>query len=527
MLYFGRLKSLTVIGVCLLGLLLALPNLFSKNQLESFPGFLPNKQINLGLDLQGGSYLLLQVELNVVVEQAYQDVLGELRQALRKDRIGYVSLRQTPEGVSFKLRKAEDLDNIRSLVRGVDNALEIDVNEATLTISATFDDKEKQRLELHALEQSIEIVRRRIDETGTNEPLIQRQGDDRILVQLPGVQDPERVKNLLGKTAKLTFHLVDQEIGAAARLGHIPKPGNVMMPSDDTDPLVGERYYELDRLAIITGEMLIDSQPTFQEGSPAVSFRFNTRGAKKFAETSQANVGRRFAIVLDGKVISAPVIREAILGGSGVISGSFTTETANDLSLLLRAGALPAPIQVIEERTVGPGLGADSIESGEKAGVIALLLVIGFMVLVYGRLGVIANIALFVNLCLVVGVLSALQATLTLPGIAGIVLTVGMAVDSNVLVYERIYEEIRRGLSKLKAVEAGYGNAMSSIIDANITTFIAAMALFMLGSGPVKGFAVTLTIGTISSVFTSLLVTRLIISYFFKRRKQHLLGFKD
>ena len=372
-----------------------------------------------------------------------------------------------------------------------------------------------------AVQQSIEIVRRRVDETGTREPTIQRQGDDRILVQLPGLDDPERIKRLLGKTAKMTFHLIDNRNSVeAAMVGRVP-PGSRLLSSDDVDSNGQSRMYLIRKRVMVSGDTLIDSQPSTdgRTNEPVVTFRFDTAGAKRFGLATSKNVGKLFAIVLDGKVISAPVIREPILGGSGQISGSFTFQSAQDLALLLRAGALPAPLTILEERSVGPGLGADSIAAGKIASILGMIAVLVFMAAAYGLFGFMADVALVVNMVLILGVLSFLQATLTLPGIAGIVLTIGMAVDANVLVFERIREEVRSGRTPISAVDTGYSRAFTTIMDANLTTLIAALLLYVFGSGPVRGFAVTLSIGIVTSMFTAIMLTRLLVVTWLRRTK--------
>jgi preprotein translocase subunit SecD len=371
-----------------------------------------------------------------------------------------------------------------------------------------------------AVDQSIEIIRRRIDETGVREPTIQRQGEERILVQLPGIDDPDRIKDLLKKTAKMTFHLIDETTSVTDALaGRVP-PGSVLMMSDQETDASGEPIpYVVRKRVVVGGDTLVSAQSSFQENQPVVSFRFDSIGTRKFGEVTQENVGQRLAIVLDGKVISAPVIREPILGGSGVISGRFTVQETIDLALLLRAGALPADLTILEERTVGPDLGADSIRAGEIAAAIGLLAVIFFMALYYGLFGLFSAVALILNLIIIVGLLSLLQATLTLPGIAGIVLTLGMAVDANVLIFERIREEARGGKTPVAAMDAGYRRALTTIIDANVTTLIAAILLYNFGSGPVKGFAVTLGIGIVTSMFTAMMVTRLLSVVWLRRRR--------
>jgi preprotein translocase subunit SecD len=366
------------------------------------------------------------------------------------------------------------------------------------------------------VQQSLEIVRRRIDETGTREPSVQRQGDRRIMVQLPGLRDPERIKRLLGKTAKLTFRFVDENVAADA--SRLP-PGTEVLTSDELDPYGKPRRYVVKKRVMVSGDTLTNAAATFQQGQPVVSFTFDSVGAKRFADATRDNVGKIFAIVLDNKVISAPVIREPILGGRGVISGHFTVQGAQDLALLLRAGALPAPLKILEERTVGPGLGADSIRAGKIASVLGMVAVVVFMALAYGLFGLFANVALLVNMVLILAALSGLQATLTLPGIAGIVLTIGMAVDANVLIFERIREEERAGRGPVTAIDAGYRRAMTTIVDSNLTTLIAAVLLFQFGTGPVKGFAVTLAIGLITSMFTAIMLTRLMVVTWLRRRR--------
>jgi protein-export membrane protein SecD len=398
-----------------------------------------------------------------------------------------------------------------------DNEVEVDIaadGAGTMRFRQAALDARRQQ----AVAQSIEIIRRRIDETGTKEPTIQRQGQDRILVQLPGVDNPEHVKTLLGRTAKLTFQLVDTSANPEdAKRGRLPAGDEVLPATDDRGGAPAQ--YVVRKRVMVGGDMLVDAQATFHDNEPVVSFKFDSVGARRFGDATRENVGKPFAIVLDNKVISAPVIREPILGGSGVISGSFTVQSASDLALLLRAGALPAPITVLEERTVGAELGADSIHAGTVASIVGVVLVAVFMVLFYGLFGIFADVALFFNLCLMLAALSLLGATLTLPGIAGIALTMGMAVDANVLIYERIREEIRGGRSLLSSLEAGFSRAFGTILDSHVTTLVAGILLYWLGSGPVKGFAVTLSIGVLTSLFSAILVTRLQIVTWVRRLK--------
>jgi protein-export membrane protein SecD len=519
MVHVPRWQIILVVAVLLLGVSFVSPNLVSRESAESLPGWLPNQQINLGLDLRGGSYLLLEVDIDEVFEEQIENIVDTVRVELRRARIGYIGLGTEADGIVFTLRDPSQRDRAREVLSSfVADALLLIDSDGTASI--TLSDQAKIERRNNVVAQSIEIVRLRLDETGTREPTIQRQGEDRILVQLPGVDDPERIKRLLGKTAKLTFRLVNHDVVP----GIDPVPaGSELLPSDDVDDLGNPRLEVVRKRVMVSGDNLTDAQATFQDGMPVVAFSFDSVGSQRFGKVSQENVGRRFAIVLDDRVISAPVIREAILGGRGIISGNFTVQGVQDLALLLRAGALPAPLTILEERTVGPGLGADSVRAGEIASVLGLIFVAVFMVAIYGLFGAMATLALFVNLVLIGGALSGLQATLTLPGIAGIVLTIGMAVDANVLIFERIREEARAGRGPVSAIDAGYKRALTTIIDSNLTTLIAALLLFYFGSGPVKGFAVTLTIGLITSMFTAIMVTRLMVVYWLRRERRQAL----
>lgn len=516
MLYVEPWKKYLIVAIAVWGLLYAMPNVLGKKTVlwmqSELPSFLPVQTINLGLDLRGGSHLLLEVDADAVIEEKLQLVLDQARGDLRKAKIGYTDLKLANGQVSFKPTDMAKMSEAKDLLKEMDRDLDISSSEGVLF--AQFSEEAAFQKKRAAMEQSIEIVRRRIDETGTREPSIQRQGDNRILVQLPGVDDPEQIKRLLGQTAKLTFRLVEDSSKGGSMGARVP-PGTERLPSVEDS----RQQWIVQKRVMVSGDSLVDAQASFQNGEPVVSFRFDSLGGRRFGEATRQNVGRPFAIILDDKVISAPVIREAILGGSGVISGHFTTQSANDLALLLRAGALPAPIKVIEERTVGPGLGADSIKAGEIACVAGLLLVMAFVVMAYGLFGIFANIALLFNMALIFAALSTLQATLTLPGIAGIVLTIGMAVDANVLIFERIREEVRQGRTMLSALDSGFNNALSAIMDANVTTLIAGFFLFIFGSGPIKGFAVTLMIGIVTSIFSALMITRLIVSLWTKYAK--------
>ncbi len=530
MLHFSRLKTLLILAITLVGVMFALPNVLPANVRASMPDWLPSNTVVLGLDLQGGSHLLLEVDGDALRRERAATARDEIRRVLRDLRIGYTGLGVTDSGAQVRLREAGDVERAVEALRatavpvGAGNVMggpgvnDIEVTSEGDRISVTLTQAGIAERVRSAVDQSIEIVRRRIDQLGTTEPNIARQGANRILVQVPGLDDPERLKALLGQTAQLTFRMVDQSMTAEQAIqGRPPAEADVLYSTDDP-PIP----YLIEQRVLVAGEDLIDAQPGFDQrtNEPVVTFRFNANGARRFATATQENVGRPFAIILDNEVISAPVIREPILGGSGQISGNFTVQGANDLSILLRAGALPAPLEVVEERTVGPGLGQDSIEAGEIAAVIGAVAVVVFMIAVYGLFGVFAVLAVVINIVLIFGVLSALGATLTLPGIAGIVLTVGMAVDSNVIIFERIRDEARDGRSAISALDFGFSRALGTILDSNITSLITAMILFALGgSGPVRGFAVTYGVGIIATVFTAYTLTRLVIATWVRMRR--------
>ncbi|MBN9006441.1 MAG: protein translocase subunit SecD [Rhizobiales bacterium] len=520
MLYFTRWKALAIILVAFVVCLCAVPNFFPEATVKSWPKW-AQRHLVLGLDLQGGSYLLLEVDSNYVKKEKLDQVRDDARKTLRDARIAYTGLGIKNGVVEVRISKEAEFQTALGKLRDLSQPLggllgsngqrSLEVSDAgggliRLTVpQAAVTDRIRQ-----SVEQSIQIVEKRVNELGTVEPLIQRQGSDRILVQVPGLQDPTRLKEILGKTAKMDFRMVDSSVPAdQAVQGRVPPDAEVLMSAQS--PKVP---YVVKKQVLVSGGDLTDAQPGFdpRTSEPIVTFRFNTNGARKFAHATTENVGQPFAIILDNEVISAPVIREPITGGSGQISGNFTVQQANDLAILLRAGALPAPLTIIEERTVGPGLGQDSIEKGELAAYVGSIMVIVFMLVTYRLFGVFANIAVAINVAMIFGVLSLLNATLTLPGIAGIVLTVGIAVDSNVLIYERIREEIRGGRPAISAIDAGFKRALATILDSNITTFIAAAVLFYIGTGPVRGFAVTLGVGIITTVFTAFEVTRLIVA---------------
>ncbi len=524
MLDFPPWKIWAIALTVLAGIVFAAPNFLSEQQAASLPGWAPSKQLNLGLDLRGGSHILLEADAADVrkarIETLEDIVRTELRQATG-GAIGYMDLSTRGGQISFTVRNPADIDRAVETMRGISRPvgqltaqrdLDVSLMDGNRVVIRPTDAGINAETDA-AMGQAVEVIRRRIDEMGTREPNIVRQGSTRIVVQVPGLENPEALKALLGKTAKLEFKLVDVEADAAqAAEGRAPA-GSQVVPNADGGVLVVKRR------ALITGDQLIDSQPSFQDGMPVVSFRFDSVGGKRFARATQENVGKPFAIILDGQVISAPRINEPILGGSGIISGNFTTESANQLAILLRSGKLPVALKVIEERSVGPDLGADSIRAGAIASGLATLLVAAFMMITYGRFGTYSVVALVLNAVLIFGFMSLIGATLTLPGIAGFVLTIGAAVDANVLINERIREELRKGRPIIPSIETGYTEASRTIFDANVTNVIAAVIMFWMGSGPIKGFAVVLMIGIVTSVFTAVTVTRLLVSFWLRRAR--------
>lgn len=496
-----------------ISILYVLPN-FYKNSDSSW---LPNTRVNLGLDLQGGCHLLLDIDFDSYLKDQLEVVATSFRKQLIANKIGYKNLRSDEKSLSFSLRDDSDFEKVKTILYKIDREINI-LNDSRI-VTVIFNDTRIADLKEKVANQSIEIVRLRVDPNGTTEPIIQRQGDHHILLQVPGADDPAHLKNVLGQTAKLTFHMVDEAISAdQVAAGNIP-PSTLLVKDSEGRALV------IKKKSALTGDTLTDAQTTFNQNSqPAVSFSFNSIGSKIFADITRQNSGKRFAIVLDNKLLSAPVINEPITGGSGIISGSFTIESANDLALLLRAGALPAPLTIIEERSIGPNLGVDSIEAGKKAGLIGFIAVVVFMTWSYGVMGIFANIALSIALLYIFAMLSMFHATLTLPGIAGIILTIGMAVDANVLIYERIREEVIKGSSNLYAVRQGFESAFATITDSNITTLIAAFLLYFFGVGAVKGFAVTLSIGIIASMFAATVITKLFVDFWLRYCKPKTLG---
>jgi len=513
-------RVLAVFGVMIAAVIYVLPTIN--------PSFWPHKKINLGLDLQGGMHLALEVDSDKAVEGTIERIIQEIRSALKNEHIRYITLnRMEGNRILIKLEGQQDIDgfdkildkefkNLRILSRSMDGD--------ALTMQIDLPDKETDQIKKLATDQALETIRNRIDQFGVSEPDIRRQGDKRILVQLPGIKDTKRAIALIGKTALLEFKLVDEthDLDAAVK-GNVP-PGSEVLYGVKIDPATKRVYktpYLLRKRTLLTGANLTDArvQIDSQFNEPYVSIDFDKKGGRDFERITEENVKKRLAIVLDNKVYSAPVIQEKISGGKARITGNFTTEEARDLAIALRAGALPAPVNILEERTVGPSLGTDSIRKGLISMCVGGILVILFMVIYYKGSGLIADVALIINILLIAGGLAGFQATLTLPGIAGIILTIGMAVDANVLIFERIREELLIGKTPRAAVDAGYDRATLTILDANVTTLIAALVLFQFGTGPVKGFAVTLSLGVIASLFTALILTRMIFDYYLLKRK--------
>ncbi|GGL64395.1 protein translocase subunit SecD [Wenxinia marina] len=548
MLHIPLWRRIVILGICLAGIVLALPNAFySRVELANdaragiaagtadesaaadaalWPEWMPHGLVNLGLDLRGGAHLLAEVQVDDVYASRMDALWPDVRDALaaERDTLGFVTRNEdAPAGqlwvsVGDEEQTPRALEIVRGLARPVASltgagATDLEVVAENGIIKVQLSEAERVATDNRTVQQALEIVRRRIDEVGTREPTIARQGDDRILVQVPGVGSAQEVKDIIGTTAQLTFNaVVRQTDDADATAG----TGNMVVPALDQEGL----YYVIERAPVVTGEELVDAQPAFdQNGRPAVNFRFNPAGARAFGDYTAENIGQPFAIVLDDEVISAPIIQSHIPGGSGIITGTFTVEESTQLAVLLRAGALPAELTFLEERTIGPELGQDSIDAGKIAGIVGLVAVVIVMIASYGLFGVFASVALGVNVALLMGLLSLIGATLTLPGIAGIVLTMGMAVDANVLVFERIREEMKTARGPARAIELGYEKALSAIVDSNFTTFMTAVILFTLGAGPVRGFAITLGLGILTSVFTAIFVTRLMIVIWYNRRR--------
>jgi preprotein translocase subunit SecD len=531
MLYISKWKAAAILLTAFIVCLFAVPNFFAESTVKRWPAW-AQRHVVLGLDLQGGSHILFEVDANDVRRQKLQALLDDVRKTLREARIGLagapvirgnsIEVRIRDNDLQQGVTKLRELSQPLGGFLGSTGARSLEVeNVGGGLVRLTVTEPAILERIRQVVDQSVEIIGRRVNAMGLVEPSIQRQGNDRILVQVPGLGNPEDLIKVIGTTAKLTFRLVDTSMPVEQALQGRPPPDSEIVYGSAAE---NKQPYLLEKRIIVSGDELTDAQPGFDQrtSEPIVSFKFNTSGARKFAQVTQENVGRPFAIVLDDQVISAPVIREPILGGSGQISGSFTVESATNLAILLRAGALPAKLTVIEQRVVGAGLGQDSIEKGKLASYFGAALVVVFMVLTYGIFGVFASVAVAVNVGMIFGVLSLLNATLTLPGIIGVVLTIGIAVDSNVLIYERIREEVRTGRTPITAIDAGFTRALATILDSNITTFIAAAVLFFFGSGPVRGFAVTLGIGIVTTVFTAFTLTRLIVAWWvrWERPKQ-------
>jgi preprotein translocase subunit SecD len=508
MIHFSRFKIWIITLISVVSVLASIPSFLNEanqDQLRKvLPSFLQMPAVNLGLDLKGGSHLLLEADISLVVKQRTEDVLVEIRRELRKQKINFTTLSVVPNGIRVAVPLSE-IAKTKTIIRQAEaNFIITDKNGA---IDAVFDERGLKIIRDQTIAQSIEIVSRRVNETGTREPIIQRQGENRILIQLPGLDNPERIKQLLGKTAKLTFHLVDADgvVGTDSRALPMRETPGQTLP--------------VQRRIIMSGEMLDNAQPSFQDGMPVVSFRLNAIGARRFCDVTTKNVDKPFAVVLDDEVITAPRINEPICGGSAIISGTFTVQESSDLAVLLRAGALPTNLTIIEERSVGPTLGSDSIEAGTIASIVALGLIVFLMVVCYGLFGWFASAALIINLAMTIAIMALIDATLTLPGIAGLVLTIGTTVDANVLIFERMKEEVRAGRSVISAIDAGYRQAMSSIIDSNLTALISGAILYIVGTGPIKGFAVTLTIGILTSLFSAIMLTRMMLVIWLKNSK--------
>ncbi len=520
MMFFSRLKASLVLGTVLLGVLLCLPNIMNPPA-----SWLPWRTIRLGLDLKGGSYLLLEVDMNAVIKERLDSLADASRQALRRVGITQfvVSAQQADNRLLVRLGDATQQEKALATLRelataagtGISARPDLDFStQPDGSITVTLSPVALRERATAAVVQSIEIVRRRVDASGVVEPIIARQGENRIVVQLPGVEDPNRIKELLGKTARMTFRLVDENANPASPTA---PPGVDFLQMEGT----GGQKVAVRRRVEVDGATLTDARAgqNGQTGQWVVNFAFDSAGARRFAEVTRNNVGHRFAVVLDDKVITAPVINTPITGGRGEISGSFNAASANDLAVLLRAGALPAPLTVVEERSVGPELGADAIRAGAIALAVGFVLVMAYMAVFYGLFGWFANVALLANLFIMLAVLSLMESTLTLPGMAGILLTLGMAVDANILINERIREEVANGRTPLNAMETGFRRAYATIIDSNATAFLSHAMLFVFGTGPVRGFAVTITVGIATSLFTATMLVRLFMVRWYARTR--------
>ncbi|HUR43005.1 MAG TPA: protein translocase subunit SecD [Aestuariivirga sp.] len=531
MLHFSRWKSLAIIGSVVLAIIMALPNVLPtalNEALANFPLSSGLRPLTLGLDLQGGSNVLLEVDRNDLREKLGQQITGDIRAALREAKIGYSGINRSANGVTVRITNAADFNRakteLQKLLQPVNSGLFgtgaavnlFDLSQQNQQFTLSFSNAGIDAKIASAIAQTLKIVESRINALGTAEPVIQQQGKDRIVVQLPGVQDPDRVKDVIGKTAKLTFQMVCESQPTAAGQNAPPECKSLPMKENPQRQM----WVQTSSRATVDGADLNDAKPGFdQNHQPVVTFRFNTKGAERFGRLTRENVGKLFAIILDDVIVSAPRINEPILGGSGQISGNFTSEETADLSIVLRSGALPAKLTIVEERTVGPSLGSDSIRAGFHASVIGLVLVMAFMIVAYGFFGLIADVALIINLVMLIAIMSFVGFTLTLPGIAAIVLTMGMAVDSNVIIFERIREEWRNGRTAVNSIETGFKAALATILDSNLTALIAAVVLFGVGSGPVRGFAIAHAVGILTTMYTAYTVTRYIVSFWVRQAK--------
>jgi preprotein translocase subunit SecD len=525
MLTLSRWKIIAVTLSVVFGILFSLPNVLPQKTLDAMPAWLPHQKLNLGLDLQGGSYLLYEVDTEALHRERLSNLMEDTRTQLRSEQIPFGELNQQGEIISVRIGDAARYNDALNLLRknlgaplaGVIGGKDVSVSgKGDNLIEVRFVPEAIKADAVKAVDQSIETIRRRIDSLGTKEPSINRQGENRIMIQAPGESDPEKLRAIIGKTAKLTFQMVDETVTPEdIQAGRIP-PGSEVLPGDQYAPV-----YVVKKRALVSGEELTNAQQQFdpQSGNPVVALTFNASGGRKFGDLTARNVGKRFAIVLDDKVLSAPVINGPITGGSGIITGNFTVQSANELSLLLRSGALPAPLNVEDQRTVTAELGADAVKAGSISLAIGALSMFVFVILAYGLFGGFAAIALVVNVLLIVGIMSMTQATLTFPGIAGLILTLAVAVDANVLIYERMRDEANAGRTPMAAADHGYKLALTSILDANITSLISGLIMFSFGSGPVKGFAWTLVIGVFTSLFTAIFITQVLIGWWFKTAK--------
>ena len=521
MLHFSRFKIIAILASVFIAMIFALPNALPTAWQDVMLKTIGTKSMTLGLDLQGGSNVVMEVDKKDLKDQLLQQLSSDIRASLRESKIGYKGIIKVENGVSVRLSDVADIDKAKTELRKLQQPLSVglfatatgvnlyDLANQDELLTFTFSDQGFDAKVALAIKQSLKIVENRINALGTSEPVIQQQGKDRIAIQLPGIQNPDQVKNVIGRTAKLTFQLLCQEQPTGANQNP-PQECKALPLKEKLDQML---WVQTSSRATVDGADLSDAQPSFDQNNRAVvTFRFNQKGAMRFGKLTAENVGKPFAIILDSVVVSYPNINEPILGGSGQISGNFTTEETASLAVVLRSGALPAKLTIVEERTVGPSLGSDSIKAGFHAAIIGLALVMVFMVVAYGLFGLFADIALLINLMMLIAVMSAVGFTLTLPGIAGIVLTMGMAVDSNVIIFERIREEWRNGRTALNSIETGFKAALATILDSNLTALIAAVVLFGVGSGPVRGFAITHAIGILSTMYTAYTVTRFIVT---------------